>query len=91
MVQAMKEKIFTVIPESLGCNAECKEFEVGELGYHPAPGDIFGFIYSISGETLIDWILTKFTMKLRMSRQIAVVGAVTTNSLKNLHIAQLFH
>ena len=36
-------------------------------------------------------ILTEFTMKLHMSRQIAVVGATTTNLLKNLHIAQLFH
>ena len=36
-------------------------------------------------------ILTKLTMRLRMSRQIAVIGTATTNLLNNLHVAQLFH
>ncbi len=54
IVQAMKQKVFTVEAESLGSYAESDDFEVGELWNNPTPGYIPEFIHTISGEILAD-------------------------------------
>ena len=54
MVQAMKENIFTVGPESFGCNAERYDFEVGKLGCNATAGYVSEFINTIPGEILAD-------------------------------------
>lgn len=40
IVQTMKEQIFTVETENLGCYAKSHDFEVGEFGNNPTSRDI---------------------------------------------------
>ena len=54
MATATSFLIFTVEPESFGCNAECNDFEVGKLGYNTTAGYVSEFIHTISGEILAD-------------------------------------
>ena len=52
ILQAMKQKVFTVESESLSCYAESDDFEVGELRDDPTSGHISEFIHTISSENL---------------------------------------
>ena len=52
ILQAMKQKVFTVESESLSCYAESDDFEVGELRDNSASGQISEFIHTISCEIL---------------------------------------
>ena len=54
IVQAMKQKIFTIEAESLSSYAESDDFKVGELRDNPASGHISEFIHTISSEILAD-------------------------------------
>ena len=75
IVQTIEQEILAVKAKCFGGYPECNDFEVGELGHNPASGDISEFIYSISGEIFADSKNSdKFTMKLRISRQIVVSG-----------------
>ena len=82
MVQAMKEKIFTVEPESFICNANAMTSRSENLGITPQRGTFPSSLTRFPVKSLqIPRILMKFATKLHISSAIVHSSLVTTNSL----------
>ncbi len=82
IVQTMKKKILAIEAEGLGGNAKSDNLEVRNLGTTPHLGTFPCPLTRFPAKSLqISRILTKFTMKLRISSAIVLSSLVTTNLL----------